>query len=611
MRRTKGQIFKEMAFAFERDLRARIVEPRIREMIRERAEAQSKPAPTASTSASTYSTPAVLPPSMNATTLSNRNTYMAHPLPPKPGTPQIPSSVSPPQIPSPIMSPPRPSTPQDSVAKSDTPDVGATIKEEPGKEGARRVLPSFTKRRPRSPPPTRREPDRRPYSPDRRAYSPDRRLPSPERSPVRPPSRTSLLRGQGETDSVFSESIRDDTSESSSLRNTTEKTSVDSQPALQVLQVLPYVEPARKLSNQQDKSKKSGKKVVVFTSSEEQDDEDDTVQLPLIVRPLPTPRKEVEFTSSSEEEAPARKQPVKKKPAAKLKATKGKGKAKANRSEPATPFLAEETAEWFPSPLITLGNPDSDTATPATPGFFIAPPVRQPKKIVIPEGTEVDPFAVGLASDDEDLFYLHKCLQRWSEHGTLHPEPRPVDEDEEGPVHQTGAARTEGYYKIPAAQKSAYLPQRNRAMVDRNRLPDAISVSRNARAQTRRLVVGIEQQRSKTAAVSNDVLMFNQLRARKKQLKFARSRIRKPHWFAFYQMPTFRADDWGLYAMEYIPAGDLIVEYVGEYIRQQIADRRERQYELMGIGSSYLFRVDDDFVVDATKKGSMRCVFAL
>lgn len=60
--------------------------------------------------------------------------------------------------------------------------------------------------------------------------------------------------------------------------------------------------------------------------------------------------------------------------------------------------------------------------------------------------------------------------------------------------------------------------------------------------------------------------------------------------------------------METITTGDLIVEYVGELVRQQIADRREKTYERMGIGSSYLFRVDDDWVVDATKKGSMRYV---
>jgi SET domain-containing protein len=49
----------------------------------------------------------------------------------------------------------------------------------------------------------------------------------------------------------------------------------------------------------------------------------------------------------------------------------------------------------------------------------------------------------------------------------------------------------------------------------------------------------------------------------------------------------------------------MVIEYVGELIRQHVADRREKQYERMGIGSSYLFRVDDDHVVDATKKGNL------
>lgn len=57
--------------------------------------------------------------------------------------------------------------------------------------------------------------------------------------------------------------------------------------------------------------------------------------------------------------------------------------------------------------------------------------------------------------------------------------------------------------------------------------------------------------------------------------------------------------------MEMIPAGEMVIEYVGEVIRQAVADRREKAYERMGIGSSYLFRVDDDLVVDATKKGNL------
>jgi histone-lysine N-methyltransferase SETD1 len=52
----------------------------------------------------------------------------------------------------------------------------------------------------------------------------------------------------------------------------------------------------------------------------------------------------------------------------------------------------------------------------------------------------------------------------------------------------------------------------------------------------------------------------------------------------------------------------MVIEYVGELIRQQVADRREKAYERQGIGSSYLFRVDEDLVVDATKKGNLGLV---
>lgn len=34
----------------------------------------------------------------------------------------------------------------------------------------------------------------------------------------------------------------------------------------------------------------------------------------------------------------------------------------------------------------------------------------------------------------------------------------------------------------------------------------------------------------------------------------------------------------------------------------QVSELRERRYEACGLGSSYLFRVDDEMVVDATKR---------
>lgn len=57
--------------------------------------------------------------------------------------------------------------------------------------------------------------------------------------------------------------------------------------------------------------------------------------------------------------------------------------------------------------------------------------------------------------------------------------------------------------------------------------------------------------------------------------------------------------------MENISANDMIIEYVGEIVRQQVADMREIKYLKSGIGSSYLFRIDDTTVIDATKRGGI------
>ena len=150
-------------------------------------------------------------------------------------------------------------------------------------------------------------------------------------------------------------------------------------------------------------------------------------------------------------------------------------------------------------------------------------------------------------------------------------------------VNATGSARTEGYYAIPDIEKSLYLPNRNRAIVTQS----ANSSSRMNRANNRRQAAGFEAQRQTLEA--SDLLRFNSLKSRKKQLKFSRSAIH----------------DWGLYALEHIERGDMVIEYVGEIIRQQVADHREKRYERQGIGSSYLFRIDEDTVIDATKSGNI------
>lgn len=62
---------------------------------------------------------------------------------------------------------------------------------------------------------------------------------------------------------------------------------------------------------------------------------------------------------------------------------------------------------------------------------------------------------------------------------------------------------------------------------------------------------------------------------------------------------------WGLFTKQEIAKDSMIVEYMGEIIRQSVADRRERKYEISGEGSCYMFRLDMQRIVDATKIGCM------
>jgi histone-lysine N-methyltransferase SETD1 len=62
---------------------------------------------------------------------------------------------------------------------------------------------------------------------------------------------------------------------------------------------------------------------------------------------------------------------------------------------------------------------------------------------------------------------------------------------------------------------------------------------------------------------------------------------------------------WGLFTKVDLPKNSMIVEYMGETVRQCIADKRERGYETSGIGSCYMFRLDVQHIVDATTIGCM------
>jgi histone-lysine N-methyltransferase SETD1 len=149
--------------------------------------------------------------------------------------------------------------------------------------------------------------------------------------------------------------------------------------------------------------------------------------------------------------------------------------------------------------------------------------------------------------------------------------------------HLSGSARTEEFYKIPMNEKRKYVQgyQFEPSIVEtleidkenKNKVPWHKS----------RLEPGLDLNSLP------DIVRYNLLQLYNTRLHFGKSRIH----------------EWGVFALEDIEYNDIVIEYVGEVIGQKVADLREKQYEMNGIGSSYLFRVDEDMIIDATTKGNM------
>lgn len=292
----------------------------------------------------------------------------------------------------------------------------------------------------------------------------------------------------------------------------------------------------------------------------------------------------------------AKKAPPKKKP------------AKANRPAKIKDIVNEIVLPIdldYDVPEVTQVHITPDFRPSLSPSSSPVPEVKDIQRLRTPDP---DPLEQGLCEDDEDLYFSRLALA-----GIPDDEPElPAISSLEGDnlprfrTHITGSARTEGYYKISHAEKSAYVAQYALRATAAEEVapieaPQHVTSSRSNRANARRRALGLEEinqvqravalSRGETAAEMT--IKFNQLQTRKKHLRFARSPIH----------------DWGLYAMERIARGEMVIEYVGEVIRAQVADKREKAYERQGIGSSYLFRIDEDLVVDATKKGNLGYVF--
>lgn len=168
----------------------------------------------------------------------------------------------------------------------------------------------------------------------------------------------------------------------------------------------------------------------------------------------------------------------------------------------------------------------------------------------------------------------------------LHPQ------NDDAAANFSGSARTEVFRRLTPAEKKNHVLLSVGTAEQRKAAQESLKAkeeSRASRVAQRRYRGCVEELQSTAQNLDADLLKYNQLKHRRKKLKFARSAIH----------------GWGLFTLEDIPAKEMVVEYVGELVRPILADRREVRYTERGIGSSYLFRLADVGIIDATRCGAV------
>lgn len=170
--------------------------------------------------------------------------------------------------------------------------------------------------------------------------------------------------------------------------------------------------------------------------------------------------------------------------------------------------------------------------------------------------------------------------------------------------NSTGCARTEGVSKIPLSEKRKYLPQYAKAQISREEVKNQAVAAEAKLAQTRlgpgpvRTTARADRLAKRNSAREIDAKMANDDydKARLNRLSYRTKHLRLGH---------SAIHGWGVFSETNVAADDMVIEFVGEVVSQKVAEKREKKYFKSGLGSSYLFSLDNGFVVDGTKRGNI------
>ncbi len=267
----------------------------------------------------------------------------------------------------------------------------------------------------------------------------------------------------------------------------------------------------------------------------------------------------------------------------------------------------------FSLPTYEFNDPNKISWSPTASGRSLPTCYDPPNRLLDFDGVQE------LVKDQEDFEFLKEALKETSPNTKINNVAYWAFKEKEKKIFESGLNepigpidipdslellemapfnRANGYMTVPESEKARYLPHRKnihnpldtlQEHEDESSVGAGVTTTQGRRKNARRIAVDLNAQKQQTNGGEAELFTGNLLQKRKKAVRFARSAIH----------------NWGLYAQEPIYKGEMVIEYVGEVIRPQIAALRENKYDRSGLGSSYLFRIDDQVTIDATKTGGI------
>lgn len=177
-------------------------------------------------------------------------------------------------------------------------------------------------------------------------------------------------------------------------------------------------------------------------------------------------------------------------------------------------------------------------------------------------------------------------------------------------INPSGCARCEPHCRTLIKHRYRPLISQSPAKVEKVK-KDAFNaeIISSRRTRTQRSLYGMDEnylRLMRRSGITEDMLASAYVRFDPTSIHNAHSQYKKmkAEWRSSVYLARSKIQGLGLYAKRDIDMNTMIIEYVGEVIRSEVCERREKRYLAQNRGT-YMFRIDDDWVIDATMSGSL------